>query len=170
MMTRAVLLMGAAVFVLGAVRATGAVPAATPEALRKLATEYYGWRDQSYPVSSSSQGLHTWDDRLADFSSGAVAARRKRVADLVAQVRAIPSDSWSKDDRIDWLLNSPGGTHLVARIIISPGHMKRVIGALTDNLSRFEQQHGGSVESEFLRRQQSYALGHHGVRPVGLRQ
>jgi uncharacterized protein (DUF885 family) len=104
MMTRAVILMGAAAFVLSAVRAAGAAPAATPEALRKLASEYYGWRDQSYPVSSSSQGLHTWDDRLADYSPAAVAARRKRVADLVAQVRAMPSDSWSKDDRIDWLL------------------------------------------------------------------
>jgi len=47
---------------------------------------------------------------------------------------------------IDWLLNSPGGMHLVARVIISPGHMKRVIGALTDNLSRYEQQHGAARE------------------------
>jgi hypothetical protein len=49
---------------------------------------------------------------------------------------------------IDWLLNSPGGTHLVARIIISPGHLKRVIGALTDNLRIFEQQHGTAREIE----------------------
>ncbi|HXU10360.1 MAG TPA: DUF885 domain-containing protein [Candidatus Binatia bacterium] len=104
MMTRAVILMGAAAFVLSAVRAAGAAPTATPEALRKLAAEYYGWRDQSYPVSSSSQGLHTWDDRLADYSPAAVASRRKRVADLAAQIRAMPSDSWGKDDRIDWLL------------------------------------------------------------------
>jgi uncharacterized protein (DUF885 family) len=104
MMMRGMVLLGAAVFVLGAVRVARAAPAATPEALRKLAAEYYGWRDQSYPVSSSSQGLHTWDDRLADYSARAVASRRKRVADVLAQVRAMPSDSWSRDDRIDWLL------------------------------------------------------------------
>ncbi len=47
---------------------------------------------------------------------------------------------------IDWLLTSHGGTHLVARIIISPGHMKRVIGALTDNLRKHEQKHGSARE------------------------
>ena len=49
---------------------------------------------------------------------------------------------------MDWLLNSHGGTHLVARIIISPGHMKRVIGALTDNLQKYEQKYGTAREIE----------------------
>ncbi len=96
--------MGIGVFVLGASLVMGAAPPATPESLRKMASEYYRWRDQSYPVASSSQGLHTWDDRLADFSTQAVAARKKRVADLLGQVRAMPADGWGKDDRIDWLL------------------------------------------------------------------
>lgn len=96
--------MGMGVFVLGASLVMGAAPPATPESLRKMASEYYRWRDQSYPVASSSQGLHTWDDRLADFSTQAVAARKKRVADLLGQVRAMPADGWGKDDRIDWLL------------------------------------------------------------------
>ena len=43
---------------------------------------------------------------------------------------------------IEWLLNSPSGTHLVSRIIVSPGHMKRVIDALTDNLRKFENNFG----------------------------
>jgi hypothetical protein len=43
---------------------------------------------------------------------------------------------------IDWLLNSPSGTHLVSRIIITPGHMKRIIAALTDNLQKYEQKFG----------------------------
>ncbi|MEK7283442.1 MAG: DUF885 family protein, partial [Acidobacteriota bacterium] len=103
-MTRAFVLMGMGVFVLGASLVMGAAPPATPESLRKMASEYYRWREQSYPVASSSQGLHTWDDRLADFSTQAVAARRKRVADLLGQVRAMPADGWGKDDRIDWLL------------------------------------------------------------------
>jgi hypothetical protein len=43
---------------------------------------------------------------------------------------------------IDWLLNSPSGTHLVSRIIVTPGHMKRIIAALTDNLNKYEQKFG----------------------------
>jgi len=51
---------------------------------------------------------------------------------------------------IDWLLNAPSGTHLVARIVVSPGHLKRIIGALTDNLRRYEEKHGAApqVDSE----------------------
>jgi len=43
---------------------------------------------------------------------------------------------------IDWLLNSPAGTHLVARVVVTPGHLKRVIGALEDNLKRYEANFG----------------------------
>ncbi len=74
------------------------------ESLRKLAADYYNWRNQNYPVNSSEAGLHTWDDRLTDFSVGAVQARARHVRDLLSQVRAMKSDSWSKDDRIDWIL------------------------------------------------------------------
>lgn len=31
---------------------------------------------------------------------------------------------------------------LNARIIVSPGHLKRMVGALTENLRRFEAQYG----------------------------
>jgi hypothetical protein len=43
---------------------------------------------------------------------------------------------------IDWLLNSPSGTHLVSRIIVSPGHVKRIISAFADNLKKYEQKFG----------------------------
>ena len=43
---------------------------------------------------------------------------------------------------IDWLLNSPSGTHLVARVIVSPGHVKRIIGALEENLAKYEAMYG----------------------------
>lgn len=43
---------------------------------------------------------------------------------------------------IDWLLNSPSGTHLVSRIIVSPGHVKRIISALNDNMNKYEQKFG----------------------------
>ncbi|HEX8069910.1 MAG TPA: DUF885 domain-containing protein [Pyrinomonadaceae bacterium] len=78
--------------------------AASPAALRRLADEYYRWRDEQYPVASSDQGLHTWDARLTDYSPAAIAARRAHVRQLLAQVRAMRTDAWAKDDRIDWLL------------------------------------------------------------------
>jgi len=43
---------------------------------------------------------------------------------------------------MEWLLNSPSGTHLVSRIIVSPGHMKRIIDAFSDNLRRYESKFG----------------------------
>jgi uncharacterized protein (DUF885 family) len=75
-----------------------------PEDLRARALEYYSWRNASYPVFSSDQGLHTWDDSLTDYTMDAVRARRTHVEDLLAQVKGIETDAWSKDDRIDWLL------------------------------------------------------------------
>lgn len=49
---------------------------------------------------------------------------------------------------IDWLLNATSGAHLVSRIIVSPGHMKRIIGALADNLRKYEEKHGTAQEAE----------------------
>jgi hypothetical protein len=43
---------------------------------------------------------------------------------------------------IDWLLQSHSGTHLVSRIIVSPGHMKRIVKALEENLFKYEQNFG----------------------------
>lgn len=76
----------------------------SPAQLRRMASEYYNWRNQNDPVASSNQGLHTWDDRLGDFSADAIAARRRRVNELLAQVKAMHTDSWSRDDRVDLLL------------------------------------------------------------------
>ena len=49
---------------------------------------------------------------------------------------------------IDWLLNSPAGTHLVARVVVSPGHLKRIIAAFSDNLQRYETNFGTIKELE----------------------
>ena len=73
-------------------------------ALRKLADDYYTWRNENYPVRSSDSGLHTWDDRLTDYSPAKVAARAQRVRALLDQVRSMQSAKWPKDDRIDWML------------------------------------------------------------------
>ena len=85
-------------------RRTPAGGASSPAALRRMAEDYYKWRDEQYPVNSSDQGLHTWDDRLTDYAPAAIAARRRHVAELLAAVRAMRTDDWPKDDRIDWLL------------------------------------------------------------------
>ncbi len=76
----------------------------TPADLRKLAQDYYKWRDQNYPVASSDAGLHTWDDRLTDYSLSRILDRKLHVQELLAKVRAMPTSSWNRDDRIDWLL------------------------------------------------------------------
>jgi len=77
---------------------------ATPADLHKLADDYYNWRNQNYPVSSSDAGMHTWDDKLTDYGLAALLARRLHVKEVLAKVKAMPTEKWGKDDRIDWLL------------------------------------------------------------------
>ncbi len=76
----------------------------SPAALRQLADDYYRWRNINYPAQSSDQGLHTWDNRLTNYSRDALTARRRHVRDLLAQVQAMRTSRWNRDDRIDWLL------------------------------------------------------------------
>src|SRR6267143_1754203 len=74
------------------------------DALHKMADDYYAWRNENYPVSSSDAGLHTWDDRLTDYSPPKIAERAEHVRSLLDKVRAIKTDTWPKDARIDWIL------------------------------------------------------------------
>ena len=73
-------------------------------ALRKLADDYYSWRNENYPVFSSDAGLHTWDNRLTDYSAAKVTERAQHIRKLLAQVRSMVTSNWSKEDRIDWML------------------------------------------------------------------
>jgi uncharacterized protein (DUF885 family) len=73
-------------------------------ALHKLANDYYNWRNETDPVSSSNAGLHTWDDRLADFSPAKMAERAQHVHTLLDKVRAMKTDTWPKDEQIDVIL------------------------------------------------------------------
>jgi uncharacterized protein (DUF885 family) len=77
---------------------------ASPATLRHLADDYYNWRNRNYPVASSDSGLHTWDHQLTDYSPAAIEARRQHVRSLLAEVNAMRTENWKKDDRIDWLL------------------------------------------------------------------
>jgi uncharacterized protein (DUF885 family) len=73
-------------------------------ALHKLADDYYNWRNENYPVRSSDAGLHTWDNALTDYSVAKIVARAEHVRKLLDQVRAIKSETWPKDNRIDAIL------------------------------------------------------------------
>ena len=73
-------------------------------ALHKLADDYYDWRNEQYPVRSSDAGLHTWDDRLTDYSPEKIAERALHVRAVLDQVNAMPTANWPKDERIDWIL------------------------------------------------------------------
>src|SRR6266849_4567777 len=77
---------------------------AAPADLRRLADDYYHWRNQNYPVASSDAGLHTWDNKLTDYGLSPLLARRLHVKEVLAKVNAMQTESWNKDDRIDWLL------------------------------------------------------------------
>jgi uncharacterized protein (DUF885 family) len=72
--------------------------------LHKLADDYYAWRNENYPLFSSEAGLHTWDDRLTDYSPAKIAERARHVHTLLQKVRAMKTDNWPKDERIDWIL------------------------------------------------------------------
>ncbi len=94
-----------AVFTLFVLAALAPIEAAgSPAELRRLATEYYRWRNEQYPVATSDQGLHAWDERLTDYSAAAIQARRARVSLLAERVRALPEGDWSKDDHVDRVL------------------------------------------------------------------
>lgn len=78
--------------------------AATPQTLHQLASDYYAWSDENYPVATSDQGLHTWDERLTNYSPTAIAERREHIRKLLQQIQSMQTESWTKDDRVDWLL------------------------------------------------------------------
>jgi uncharacterized protein (DUF885 family) len=73
-------------------------------ALRKMADDFYTWRNECFPVFSSDAGLHTWDNRLTDYSAAKISERAQHIRKLLDQVRAMSAAKWPKDDRIDWML------------------------------------------------------------------
>ena len=76
--------------------------ASDPAAMRAIAREYYDWRNRNDPVTSSDQGLHTWDDALSDPAG--FPERRRHVEAVLAEVKALQTQGWNKDDRIDAIL------------------------------------------------------------------
>ena len=43
---------------------------------------------------------------------------------------------------LDFIMVAPPAGAVTARVIVSPGHMKRILVALQDNISKYENTHG----------------------------
>jgi len=43
---------------------------------------------------------------------------------------------------LDFLMVAPPAGAVTARVIVSPGHMKRILAALQDNISKYEKNFG----------------------------
>ena len=48
---------------------------------------------------------------------------------------------------LDFMSAFPPAGELVARLIVSPRHMKRIVRAMQDNMSRYEQANGSIQEA-----------------------
>ena len=49
---------------------------------------------------------------------------------------------------LDFINLFPPGGVVTARVIVSPGHFKRMIRAMRENLERYESVHGPVIEAE----------------------
>jgi uncharacterized protein (DUF885 family) len=83
---------------------TSLAAGANPADLRKMAHDYYEWRQLAYPVAASTAGDHRYDNRLTDYRMPEVQKRREHVATLLTNVKTLSTEGWSKDDRVDRIL------------------------------------------------------------------
>ena len=49
---------------------------------------------------------------------------------------------------MDFIMASPPAGTVTARVITSPGHIKRIIGALQDNVKKYEEKFGEIKEAK----------------------
>ena len=49
---------------------------------------------------------------------------------------------------LDFLMVAPPAGSVIARIILSPGHAKRVVAALSENVRKYEEAHGTIFAAE----------------------
>jgi hypothetical protein len=49
---------------------------------------------------------------------------------------------------MDFIMASPPAGSVTARVITSPGHMKRIINALQDNVKKYEEKFGKIKEAQ----------------------
>ena len=66
--------------------------------------------------------------------------------------------SHTKEEFImDFMMVAPPGGTVNARVITSPGHMKRILKALSDNIQKYEKAYGKIEEAQEP----------HGSKPIG---
>src|SRR5436190_14257709 len=88
-----------AVFGFGAVSA----PAQTAtDKVHALFDAYWEWQMREYPERATAVGNHRYDDRLTDFSEGAIARRKTASADFARQLRGIDREALSGQDRVSY--------------------------------------------------------------------
>ena len=49
---------------------------------------------------------------------------------------------------LDFMMVAPPAGSVVARIILSPGHAKRVVAALSENVRKYEEAHGAILSAK----------------------
>lgn len=49
---------------------------------------------------------------------------------------------------MDFIMVAPPEGAVTARVIVSPGHMKRILAAIKDNLGKYEEQYGPIAETK----------------------
>jgi len=54
----------------------------------------------------------------------------------------------SEEFTLDFFNLAPPAGQLVSRIITSPGHMKRIVSALIDNIAKYEEKFGKIQEAQ----------------------
>ncbi|MDQ2818283.1 MAG: DUF885 domain-containing protein [Candidatus Eremiobacteraeota bacterium] len=82
----------------------GSQLASKSAALQMLAHRYYAATWQADPVSTTDLGLHTADDRLADFSPAFRASYARRLRTFALELAALAPPADAVHDRIDYLL------------------------------------------------------------------
>lgn len=71
------------------------------------------------------------------------------VEDLKGRYANLMLVSHNKEEfLLDYLLTEPQGTHFLARIVTSPGHLKRISRVLEEQLKAYEGQFGPIMEAE----------------------
>lgn len=62
------------------------------------------WLMEQQPVFATQMGLHTWDDRLGDYSLESLERQHERIKSFLAEVGRIDPSGFSKDGQIDVVL------------------------------------------------------------------
>lgn len=102
-MNRAILLTLTAL-ILAITSVTEIEAASKKEQLLDLSGKILQTLQSFYPVLSTQKGIHTYDDQLTDYSSGAVKKVTSRLTDYTTKLYRLRNAKFSADDRANYLL------------------------------------------------------------------